>query len=216
MTNSNICKGLVSMAATAVLMLQAAAVSAHDVPGRSGEYVRDRAGDCVHDRSWSKEVAAEECHPELFKKAEPEVQAEEKPAAVTPPPQPTYETITLSSDLLFDFDSTQIKPEARDELHRLAERIKELQEKKDAEITEVRFIGHTDSVGPEEYNQQLSVRRAQAVKDYVVKEFGADPGRIMVSGEGESNPVADNSTREGRAKNRRVEVIIGIKEKVMK
>ena len=64
--------------------------------------------------------------------------------------------------------------------------------------------GHTDSTGPEDYNQSLSQRRAQAVVDYLVNEHGIAPQRLEAKGFGESQPVADNSTREGRAENRRV------------
>jgi OOP family OmpA-OmpF porin len=75
------------------------------------------------------------------------------------------------------------------------------------------IIGHTDSVGPEEYNQKLSLRRAEAVRDFVLRKYEVDPNIIKVSGKGESEPVADNSTKAGRAKNRRVEVIIAVRER---
>ena len=67
----------------------------------------------------------------------------------------------------------------------------------------VQVIGHTDSTGPEAYNQGLSERRAQAAADYMSSK---GVGNISVSGMGESAPVADNGTREGRAMNRRVEI----------
>lgn len=72
-------------------------------------------------------------------------------------------------------------------------------------------MGHTDSVGPEEYNQRLSVRRAESVKAHLVGQ-GIEANRIYTEGKGESQPVADNSTKEGRAKNRRVEIeVVGTK-----
>ena len=67
------------------------------------------------------------------------------------------------------------------------------------------LVGHTDSVGNDAYNQKLSVRRAEAVKAYLVSK-GVEANRIYTEGKGESQPVADNKTAEGRAKNRRVDV----------
>jgi len=69
----------------------------------------------------------------------------------------------------------------------------------------VNLSGHTDSVGSEAYNQKLSERRVSSVRDYVVKK-GVDSGRVSGQGFGESKPIADNKTREGRSKNRRVEI----------
>ena len=75
-------------------------------------------------------------------------------------------------------------------------------------VGDIDVIGHTDNKGSETYNQKLSVRRAQAVKDYMVSE-GIDAGIVDVIGKGESEPVASNDTDEGRAKNRRVEIRVG-------
>lgn len=69
----------------------------------------------------------------------------------------------------------------------------------------VNLSGHTDNVGSEAYNQKLSERRVSSVRDYVVKK-GVDSGRVSGQGFGESKPIADNKTREGRSKNRRVEI----------
>ena len=77
----------------------------------------------------------------------------------------------------------------------------------------IKITGHTDSIGSANYNQKLSVRRAEAVRDYLVS-LGADANKMEVSGAGEANPIADNKTKEGRAKNRRVEVeIIGLEKR---
>jgi OOP family OmpA-OmpF porin len=74
------------------------------------------------------------------------------------------------------------------------------------QTTHITVTGHTDSTGPEAYNQKLSERRANAVADYMANSLGVDRMRMKVSGMGESSPVADNATREGRAKNRRTEI----------
>jgi OOP family OmpA-OmpF porin len=120
-----------------------------------------------------------------------------------------YEKISLSATALFDFDKSVLKEQGKVELHKLDEYIKS----KGISVVDIDVIGHTDSKGSAEYNQGLSERRATAVKDYMVSE-GIDGGIIDVSGEGEGNPVADNSTDEGRALNRRVDVHVGAKELV--
>jgi OOP family OmpA-OmpF porin len=166
----------------------------------SKHYVLDSSGNCVRTSSWSKETATKECNPELF----PEEKKAEAPPAPPPPPQPVYEKVTLSATALFDFNKAVLKPEGKTAIEDLGQKIKA----KGAQVVDINVIGHTDSVGPEEYNQQLSVRRATAVKDYMVSQ-GIDAGIIDVSGQGESSPVADNGTKEGRAQNRRVEIQIG-------
>lgn len=99
----------------------------------------------------------------------------------------------------FDFDSARLTPDSKaslDDAVKILERHSELQ---------VEIAGHTDSIGSETYNQGLSERRARAVRDYLVAH-GIDAGRLTVRGYGETEPVADNATRVGRAANRRVEM----------
>ena len=102
-------------------------------------------------------------------------------------------------DVLFDFDKSVIKPEAGQILDRLVAFMNENKDKKTA------LSGHTDSIGTEAYNLKLSDRRWTSVRDYVVKK-GVDSGRVSGQGFGESKPIADNKTAEGRSKNRRVEI----------
>lgn len=102
-------------------------------------------------------------------------------------------------DVLFDFDKSNIKPEAGAILDRL---IAFMNENKDQKAN---LSGHTDSVGTDAYNLKLSERRTNSVRDYVVKK-GVDSGRVSGQGFGESKPIADNKTAEGRSKNRRVEI----------
>ena len=101
----------------------------------------------------------------------------------------------------FAFDSAELKPKMKDELDTVVARI---QGSRGNEMLQV--VGHTDSTGPEAYNQGLSERRAQAAADYLASQ-GIDASMMTVKGMGESAPVADNASREGRAMNRRVEIL---------
>jgi OOP family OmpA-OmpF porin len=123
----------------------------------------------------------------------------EEPKPPPPPPAPKVERTIILDDVLFDFDKSNIKPEAGAILDRLVAFMNENKDKS------VNLSGHTDNVGTEAYNQRLSERRVNSVKDYIVKK-GVDAGRVSGQGFGESKPIADNKTREGRAKNRRVEI----------
>jgi len=129
------------------------------------------------------------------------------PVVTAPVPAVTYEKNVLSASALFDHNSAVLKDEGKAELRDLGEQIKT----RSASIVDINIIGHTDSTGAEEYNMGLSVRRAEAVRDYLVTK-GIDSSIIHVSGQGESNPVASNATREGRAQNRRVEINVGVKQ----
>jgi outer membrane protein OmpA-like peptidoglycan-associated protein len=84
---------------------------------------------------------------------------------------------------------------------------------KDNPDTDVTIIGHTDNSGSDEYNNRLSERRAEAVKTFTINQ-GIGASRINTRGKGESEPIADNSTEEGKAKNRRVEIVIVANEKM--
>lgn len=100
----------------------------------------------------------------------------------------------------FDFDSAVLRPGMEAALDDVASKINA-----SAGSESLSIVGHTDSSGPEAYNQGLSERRAQAVADYLASK-GVSASSMSVSGMGESSPVADNSTSEGRATNRRVEI----------
>jgi OOP family OmpA-OmpF porin len=108
-------------------------------------------------------------------------------------------TIQTTADH-FDFDSAVLKPAMKSELDDAA---RQINASKGDEMLEI--IGHTDSTGPEDYNQGLSERRAQAAADYLAGK-GVAASKMTVKGMGESAPAHDNSTREGRAMNRRVEL----------
>ena len=108
-------------------------------------------------------------------------------------------TINVTADH-FDFDSAALKPAMKAELDDIAERVKA-----SPGDEQLHVIGHTDSTGPEAYNQGLSERRAAAAAGYLI-DMGVASGSVSTSGSGESEPVADNGTRDGRAMNRRVEI----------
>jgi outer membrane protein OmpA-like peptidoglycan-associated protein len=115
--------------------------------------------------------------------------------------------VTFESGILFDFDSAELRPEARRNLEALARSLQNYPN------TDVVIIGHTDSIGSEAYNQRLSERRAQAAANYLIS-LGVAPNRIRTMGRGETDPVADNGTPEGRQRNRRVEVVIYANEQL--
>jgi outer membrane protein OmpA-like peptidoglycan-associated protein len=115
--------------------------------------------------------------------------------------------VTFDSGILFDFDSSNLRPEARSNLRELASSLNTY------EGTRVLVVGHTDSMGTDAYNQGLSQRRATAAKVYLM-DLGIAGHRIDAVGRGESEPVATNETDAGRQENRRVEVAIFASEEL--
>ncbi|AKX60323.1 porin [Thiopseudomonas alkaliphila] len=109
------------------------------------------------------------------------------------------EKVRVELDVKFDFDKDQVKRDSYSDIQNLADFMKQFPQ------TATTVEGHTDSVGSEAYNQKLSERRANAVRNVLVNELGVEGNRVDSVGYGESRPVADNATREGRAINRRVE-----------
>jgi len=123
---------------------------------------------------------------------------------LTPKPGLEYTTHTLSAEVLFDFDKYNLKEEGKVELQKLGQVIVS----QGLAVGDINVVGHTDSVGTEAYNQALSVRRAMAVKDFLVSK-GISADMIDVIGMGKRQPVASNDTAAGRAQNRRVEIQVG-------
>ena len=183
---------------------QAAGMSPGYVYDASGKATRDSAGKCVQTPAWNKDNATKECHPELFpepKAAAPEPAPAPVVVAPPPPPPPTPKLMVFEAAALFGVNKADLSPAGK-------EKIKEYREQTRAELSSaktVKITGHTDSSGASEYNQKLSVKRAEAVRDYLIS-LGADASKMEVSGMGETNPIADNKTAAGRAQNRRVEV----------
>jgi outer membrane protein OmpA-like peptidoglycan-associated protein len=117
--------------------------------------------------------------------------------------------VTFDSGILFDFDSYALRPEAREHLTNLAASLNEYPD------SEVLIVGHTDSSGADEYNQNLSENRANAAGNHIIRG-GVAPSRVKMMGLGETEPVASNDTEDGMQLNRRVEVAIFASEEYRK
>ena len=116
-----------------------------------------------------------------------------------PPPTPVSEKVSFAAESLFDFDKAVVKPDGKAALDGLLTKLQGMNA--EAIVT----VGHTDALGANAYNDKLSLRRAEAVKSYLVSK-GVEASRVFVEGKGEAQPVADNKSAEGRARNRRVTV----------
>ncbi|MDR1084691.1 MAG: OmpA family protein [Deltaproteobacteria bacterium] len=111
-------------------------------------------------------------------------------------------TVSINLHINFDFDKSVIKPQYYSEVQKVADFLNS------HPLSTAVVEGHTDSRGTDEYNQRLSQRRADAVRAALLEQFNIDPGRIQAIGYGESRPIADNATADGRAENRRVVGVI--------
>jgi OOP family OmpA-OmpF porin len=120
-------------------------------------------------------------------------------------PLPVARVASIKLKVNFAFDSTVVQEKYFTDLGELAKFLERFNE------VDVKIDGYTDSVGPDDYNQQLSQRRAQAVVDTLVKQHGIDASRLQAVGYGEADPVASNDTAEGRAENRRVMASLEVK-----
>jgi len=156
---------------------------------------------CWRNAVWTAETAAEGCDGAKKPLPPPPPPPPTKPPTAEPaqPAQPTASKVTYAADAFFDFDKATLKPDGRAKLDDLAAKIKSIN------LEVVVAVGHTDHTGSHAYNDKLSVRRAEAVKAYLVSK-GIDKSRIYTEGKGKRQPIADNKTRVGRAQNRRVEV----------
>ena len=171
---------------------------------------------CWRDNFWTPATAVADCDGALKPVVAPEpapapvAPAAPAPAPVAPPapapvapaaiaPVPSSEKVTYAADAFFDFDKAVLKPEAKTKLDDLVSKTKEIN------LEVIIAVGHTDGVGTDAYNDKLSVRRAESIKTYLTSK-GLEANRVYTEGKGKKQPVADNKTAEGRAKNRRVEI----------
>lgn len=153
---------------------------------------------CWRDANWTPATAAVGCDGALVPAPAATPAAPAAPGAPAAPPVAASK-VTFAADAFFDFDKSVLKPEGRAKLDDLVSKIRGIN------LEVIIAVGHTDSIGSVAYNQRLSVRRAEAVKAYLVSK-GIERNRVYTEGKGKSQPVADNRTKEGRAKNRRVEI----------
>lgn len=194
--------------ASAALATAAGAQTVDNWKNGSGELVWKNGTNeyCWRDAFWTPATAAPGCDGALVAAAPAPAAAPAAAApaaaapAAKPAPAPAVATkVTYAADAFFDFDKSVLKPEGKAKLDDLASKVK------DINLEVIIAVGHTDSVGSDAYNQKLSVRRSEAVKAYLVSK-GIEKNRVYTEGKGEKQPVADNKTKEGRAKNRRVEI----------
>lgn len=142
---------------------------------------------CWRDSNWTPATAAPGCDGYLTKKA------------AAPKSGVSQSKITLQADTLYDFNKSDLKPEGKATLDKIAKDLSKIK------LEVIIAVGNTDSVGTDAYNMALGQRRAQSVKAYLVSK-GVDGSRIYTESKGKSNPVASNATAEGRAKNRRTDI----------
>jgi len=168
---------------------------------------------CWRDNFWTPATAVADCDgalkPVVAAAPAPVAPAPVAPAPVAPAPAPapvapiapvpSSEKVTYAADAFFDFNKADLKQEAKTKLDDLVSKTKEIN------LEVIIAVGHTDSIGGDAYNDKLSVKRAESIKTYLTSK-GVEANRVYTEGKGKKQPVADNKTAEGRAKNRRVEI----------
>ncbi len=173
------------------LSLAMAAGTAGAVPGyvtSAGEAipVTDASGNCWRVGDWNPGMAASPCHTVARAAAAPVpvVRSEPTPAPapIAATPAPVIQRITLSTDVLFQFNKAELRPGAHEKLDELAQTMQ------GAEVDRIVAIGHADRIASDDYNQGLSARRAEAVKQYLVQK-GVAQDRVQAEGRGEAEPV---------------------------
>jgi OOP family OmpA-OmpF porin len=171
---------------------------------KDGAVTKSGFGLCWRTGYWTPAMAIAECDPDLVAKVEapaPAPVAAPAPAPVpkpapAPAPKPAAEKVTLAADALFDFDKAVLRSEGKAKLDDVASKLGEMK------LEVIIAVGHADRFGSEAYNQQLSERRAAAVKDYLVAK-GVEANRVYTEGKGSKQPVTNAELCKG-AKSRKV------------
>ncbi|HEX6828439.1 MAG TPA: OmpA family protein [Burkholderiales bacterium] len=177
----------------------------------SGQVWKNSYGQCWRSGYWTPALAAEDkdgcaCDKDLLPKEKceppappppPAPKAEPAPPPPPPPPPPKMapEKVTFSADVLFDFDKAVLKPEGKQALDAFADKLKGV----NYEV--ITDVGHTDRIGSEQYNKKLSVRRAEAVKAYLVGK-GIPANKVYADGKGEADPVTKPGQCKGEKANK--------------
>jgi OOP family OmpA-OmpF porin len=198
--------------ASAALASAAGAQTIDNWRNGSGDLVWKNANQelCWRNANWTPATAAAGCDGAIVApKAAPAAAPAAPKAAPAPAPAPRAAApaaapaaatkVTYAADAFFDFNKSVLKAEGKAKLDDLVGKVKGIN------LEVIIAVGHTDAVGSDAYNQKLSVKRSDAVKAYLVSK-GIEKNRVYTEGKGEKQPVADNNTAAGRAKNRRVEI----------
>ncbi|MBC7489609.1 MAG: OmpA family protein [Glaciimonas sp.] len=194
-------------AASAVVALTASAQETKDIQTATptsayvqdarGNTARDPYGLCWHTGYWTPADSVPGCDGPLAQAAPPAPPVPPAPAPVVA--APNAQKVTFAADAFFEFDKDVLKQAGKDKLDDLTSKLV------DINLEVIIAVGHTDSIGSVAYNQKLSIRRAEAVKAYLIHK-NIESNRVYTEGKGKSQPVANNKTAAGRAKNRRVEI----------
>ncbi|MEY4561859.1 MAG: hypothetical protein RLZZ618_1136 [Pseudomonadota bacterium] len=203
-----------SLFASAALAVSASGAFAQNWVNSSGLPWKNGTGQqCWRDNFWAPGNATKGCDgapvaaapmappvaPPVAPVTPPAVTPVKPPVVVPVPVAPVSEKVTFAADAFFDVAKSVLKPDAKEKLDDLVSKTK------DVNLEVIIAVGHTDSDGSDAYNQKLSVSRAESVKKYLVSK-GVEANRVYSEGKGEKQPVADNKTKDGKAKNRRVEI----------
>lgn len=195
---------VVAMSAHAQTDIKASTPKSAYLQDSRGNIARSGTGLCWRTGYWTPADAVPGCDGALTPVAA--AATAPSPAPVAPVAAPTSEKVTFAADAFFDFDKAVLKADGKAKLDDLTSKLGSLN------LEVIIAVGHTDSIGSDAYNQKLSIRRAEAVKSYLVSK-GIESNRVYTEGKGEKQPVATNKTAAGRAQNRRVEIeVVGTRK----